>query len=92
MHTTAYRPTKKLRDSIMQRDNYTCQCCGKPATDADHIKAYSKGGETVESNLRATCHWCNMLNIEREPVPTDTEWLAQIQAELALWDCMRCCV
>ena len=56
--------THKLRQRIMERDNYTCQMCGKYMPDEvglhiDHIVPISKGGKTVESNLRVLCSKCN---------------------------------
>lgn len=56
--------TKKLRDKIKKRDNYTCQKCGKYMPDEvglhiDHIIPVSKGGKSVESNLQVLCSKCN---------------------------------
>ncbi|WP_294755386.1 HNH endonuclease [uncultured Ruminococcus sp.] len=56
--------TKELRQSIMKRDNYTCQKCGKYMPDevglhVDHIVAIKNGGKTVESNLQVLCDKCN---------------------------------
>ena len=58
--------TKKLREQIKQRDNYTCQCCGNSTfnepnllLEIDHIKPVSKGGYTVEDNLQTLCWKCN---------------------------------
>lgn len=56
--------TRKLREKIMVRDNYTCQICGKYMPDevglqVDHIIPVAKGGKTVESNLRVLCSKCN---------------------------------
>lgn len=58
--------TKKLRDSIKIRDNYTCCLCGNSIyqepnllLEIDHIKPVSKGGMTEESNLQTLCWKCN---------------------------------
>ncbi len=56
--------TKKLRKKIMERDNYTCQLCGKYMPDevglhVDHIIPISKGGKTISSNLQVLCSKCN---------------------------------
>ena len=56
--------TKKLRKEIAQRDNYTCQICGKYMPDGgglhiDHIVPVSKGGKTVPRNLQVLCSKCN---------------------------------
>ncbi len=57
--------TKELRRSIMERDNYTCQICGKYMPDEvglhiDHIIPIKKGGKSVESNLQVLCDKCNL--------------------------------
>lgn len=56
--------SKDLRMRIMKRDKYTCQMCGKFMPDEvglhiDHIVPVSKGGKSVESNLRVLCSKCN---------------------------------
>lgn len=56
--------TKELRQEIINRDNYTCQICGKYMPDGvglhvDHIIPISKGGKTVPSNLQVLCSKCN---------------------------------
>lgn len=57
--------TKVLKDKIKQRDNYTCQICGKYMPDEvglqiDHIIPVIDGGKSVESNLRVLCDKCNL--------------------------------
>jgi len=56
--------TKQLRHQISQRDNYTCQICGKQMIDGvglqiDHIVPIAKGGKTIPSNLQVLCSKCN---------------------------------
>jgi len=57
----------RLRAQVLIRDNCICKMCGaSPAKDstvelhADHIKPYSKGGETILENLRTLCLRCNI--------------------------------
>ncbi len=57
----------KLRWLVMRRDNFKCCACGSsPATDpsvvlhVDHIKPWSKGGETIIENLQTLCSKCNL--------------------------------
>jgi hypothetical protein len=57
----------RLRAQVLIRDNCICQMCGaSPAKNsdvvlhADHIKPWSKGGETVLENLRTLCLQCNI--------------------------------
>ena len=66
-HKTKRNINWSLRFIIMKRDNFKCQLCGhSPATDpavilhVDHIKPYSKGGETVPENLQTLCMVCNI--------------------------------
>lgn len=58
--------TKKLREHIKERDNYTCCNCGNSThaepnllLEIDHIIPVSKGGRTEESNLQTLCWKCN---------------------------------
>src|SRR3989338_2379316 len=57
----------RLRATILIRDNCICKMCGaSPAKDpsvvlhVDHIKPWSKGGETELENLRTLCFVCNI--------------------------------
>ncbi|MBR3415766.1 MAG: HNH endonuclease [Clostridia bacterium] len=66
-HKTAREPNLRLRFMVMQRDNFKCCKCGaSPAKDPsvelhiDHIKPWSKGGETVMGNLQTLCSKCNL--------------------------------
>ena len=58
--------TKKLREHIKNRDNFTCCTCGNSThsepnllLEIDHIIPVSKGGYTVEENLQTLCWKCN---------------------------------
>ncbi|MBC2857246.1 HNH endonuclease [Cetobacterium sp. 2A] len=58
--------TKKLREFIKIRDNFTCCNCNNSTEiepnlllEIDHIIPISKGGETIEDNLQALCWKCN---------------------------------
>lgn len=57
----------RLRAQILIRDSCICRMCGaSPAKDAttvlhiDHIIPWSKGGETIETNLQTLCERCNL--------------------------------
>lgn len=57
----------RLRAKILIKDSCICQMCGtSPAKNpdvvmhVDHIHPWSKGGETVEENLRTLCSRCNI--------------------------------
>lgn len=58
--------TKKLREFIKRRDNFTCQNCFVSTADqslllleVDHIIPVSKGGLSTEDNLQTLCWKCN---------------------------------
>lgn len=60
-------PSFRLRFQVLKRDNFTCVKCGaSPAKvqsvelHVDHIKPWSKGGETIYENLQTLCSKCNL--------------------------------
>ncbi len=62
----------RLRALVLMRDGARCQLCGRgPADgirlDIDHIKPWSKGGETVLENLQSLCNVCNIGKSDVEP-------------------------
>ncbi len=66
-HTTKRYIKLGLRHSVLKRDHYRCRACGAaPANDpgvvlhVDHIRPWSKGGETVIDNLQTLCSLCNL--------------------------------
>jgi hypothetical protein len=64
---TKRRMTYFLRYKVLKRDSHSCRSCGRsPANERgvklhiDHIKPWSKGGETVMENLQVLCEVCNL--------------------------------
>ncbi len=64
---TPRRINWRLRAKTLIKDSCICQMCGaSPSKDpttllhADHIKPWSKGGETVPENLQTLCSKCNI--------------------------------
>lgn len=61
LHYTAYL---KTRFNIFQKNNFTCQYCGRKAPFVeiviDHIVPVNKGGKTEEPNLITSCAECNL--------------------------------
>lgn len=64
--------TKKLREFIKNRDNFTCCLCGNSThvepnllLEIDHIIPVAKGGETVEDNLQTLCWKCNRAKSDK---------------------------
>jgi 5-methylcytosine-specific restriction endonuclease McrA len=56
-------PTLYNRYTIFERDNFTCQYCGRKAPEValevDHVVPVSKGGTDDPSNLQTACRECN---------------------------------
>lgn len=64
--------TKKLREFIKNRDNFTCCNCGNSThvepnllLEIDHIIPVAKGGRTVEDNLQTLCWKCNRAKSDK---------------------------
>lgn len=57
--------SKRMRFAVFERDNYTCQGCGRTIKNdgvklcIDHIIPVNWGGETSFGNLQALCSECN---------------------------------
>ena len=54
---------------ILERDNYTCQYCGKDVgtLEVDHVIPRCKGGLSTEDNLVCACFTCNRSKGGRTP-------------------------
>jgi 5-methylcytosine-specific restriction endonuclease McrA len=55
----------RLRALVLMRDGARCRLCGVTPQDGiklhvDHIKPWSKGGETILENLQILCEVCNI--------------------------------
>ena len=64
--------TRKLRDAIKKRDNYTCCICKNSVMkepnlllEIDHIIPVAKGGLTEEGNLQTLCWKCNRAKSDK---------------------------
>jgi 5-methylcytosine-specific restriction endonuclease McrA len=59
------------RNSVLLRDNFTCQYCGntpgRNGLTLDHILPRSRGGETTWENVVAACRPCNIRKGDRLP-------------------------
>lgn len=81
--TTARFPNLRLRFRILKRDDFRCCGCGRsPATHpgldlhVDHKHPWSKGGQTVESNLQTLCSDCNYGKIDVIDATEPTKWVS----------------
>ena len=55
-----YRARASLtRRAVFARDAWTCQYCGAPAENVDHVIPKSRGGTHAWENVVAACRRCN---------------------------------
>ncbi|HXY72379.1 MAG TPA: HNH endonuclease [Actinomycetota bacterium] len=47
------------RRGVFARDEWTCQYCGAPAENVDHVMPRSRGGAHAWDNVVAACRRCN---------------------------------
>ena len=59
--------SERLRFSILLRDGFRCQACGRSPLNSpgvelhvDHVIPWSQGGETITDNLQTKCKECNL--------------------------------
>ena len=81
----ARRLSSNERQEILDRDNSTCQVCGEPATEIDHIN----GSSNDPSNLQALCKACNLAKralktVSRIDNPDEWKIVQAIHEELAM--------
>lgn len=58
---------KVAKAYVRQRDNFTCQYCGKYGNTVDHIQPKSRGGGDTWGNLVTSCSPCNNFKADRTP-------------------------
>lgn len=56
----------KTRFRILRRDHRTCQLCGMPGNQVDHIIPVSQGGTHEDDNLRVLCYDCHKKKSSEE--------------------------
>ena len=83
---------KHFKDHIRRRDNYTCQLCGEPGYEVDHIAPYAISGETKPETSRVLCVKCNRATRlpRKDALLPLAEFYAQIEAELSATHKMSC--
>lgn len=63
-HKTKRFPSERLKVQVLMRDGNKCRLCGITLTGDnihfDHIKPWSKGGETVLENIQVLCDVHNL--------------------------------
>ena len=69
-HKTKRWPSERLKVQVLMRDGNKCRLCGTTVTDKnlhfDHIKPWSKGGETILENLQVLCETHNLAKGDLE--------------------------
>lgn len=81
------RSVRFSRKSIYQRDNYTCQYCGKKPKpedrSLDHVVPRSRGGKSTWKNLVAACIYCNAKKGSK--LLSELEWELKQQPKEPRW-------
>lgn len=60
---------KKTRDAILERDNYSCRVCSRPAQQIHHVlpKGFDSRGRGVFTNGLSLCSHChNEIHADNE--------------------------
>ena len=65
---------------ILERDEHTCQYCGKKANTVDHVIPKSRGGSAAPNNLVAACLACNQKKADRTPAEAGMPLIHPIHA------------
>jgi len=67
VHVPYRRRAALSRRGVFIRDNYTCQYCGRPAENVDHVHPRSRGGAHEWENVVAACRRCNSKKMDLTP-------------------------
>lgn len=80
----SYTKRQQCKGLIRYRDNFTCQICGLPGKDVDHIIHWKDSHNSTQGNLRTLCHRCNCLGRQRSDarLPLE-EYYRTLELELA---------
>jgi 5-methylcytosine-specific restriction endonuclease McrA len=80
----AESPEYRRNREILLAGHPPCDCCGKPATTADHILPVALGGSSRLSNLVPACARCNYSRqARRSPSKPTWEWQSRARSEAA---------
>ena len=81
-----YSQSLVFKTAIRERDNHTCQLCGRYGKMVDHITPYAVSGETRPDGVRVLCVKCNLAirrtRIDANPYDTLDKWYAHLREEL----------
>lgn len=67
VHVPRRRHASLSRRGVFLRDEHTCQYCGDPAENVDHVVPRSRGGDHAWDNVVASCRHCNSRKKDRTP-------------------------
>ena len=81
-----YKQRTIYKNSILERDNHTCQLCGEEAQEVDHIIPWGISHDSSPTNLRAICIKCNRSTRRQRkdanPFRSFDDWYDYIKREL----------
>ena len=77
----SYRQHQSFKKYIRERDNYTCQLCGKEGWIVDHIIPYTILPETTPEGVRTLCHSCNLKlrRVRKDARLSLKEWFLNLE-------------